>query len=201
MAEDGRDQGPALPARVLFAWGDLRGSIRWLLARDPSEGFLLMLALVSGVFSFMERMLRLWSNPASAARSEDALLAEASGEFMAAMVFRTLALYAVAAVAWLLSRSRGGTGTARATRAAWFWSALIAGPVGLAAALVEIAIAPLVPAMVATAIGQTGVAAYALAAATTTAEVHGFRHTWTVLAAIVAAVLAILAVPLLLFAP
>jgi len=135
--------------------------------------------------------------PASAARSEDALLAEASGEFMAAMVFRTLALYAVAAIAWGLSRARGGTGTARETRAAWFWSALIAGPVGLAAALVEIAITPLVPAMAATAIGQAGVAAYALAAATTTAEVHGFRHIWTVLAAIVAAVLAILSLPLL----
>jgi len=174
-------------ARVLTAWVDLRGSMRAVIEAGPSEGTLLVFAMASGLLRFLGRLADLWLGPEAARAGREELVSRIGAEFAGAMVFRVIALYALALLVWGGVRAAGGTGGPRQTRIALFWSALVAAPVmlaatlaGLAAGAARLALAPVLE--------LAAGLAFAVALAAGLAEAHGFRSTWRVLAAIVAAV-------------
>lgn len=172
--------------QVLGAWADLRGSTRRLLASDPREGTLLALALASGAIWFLGRIAGLWLSPEAAGLGEAALIGRAQAEFVAAVFFRTLMLYAVAALAGLAARAFGGTGGWKDTRAAVFWAALVAAPVLLAVNVLAALLEP-VSEPAAAVIRSLGGLAFAWAFAVCIAEAHGFRSGLAVLGVIAAA--------------
>lgn len=176
----------SLTGRVLGAWGDLRGSMRGLMELRPSESTLFAMFLASGLFACLGQLAQIWLAPETAEMEEGALVSRAAGVMAAALIFRTLALYLVAALAHLGCRAMGGRATAYETRAATAWAALVAAPVDFGLALLE--------AIVAAATGTTLFlegAAYALALAFCLADRHGFANAWAVLAALVAIPLAV----------
>lgn len=174
--------------RLLTAWNDLRGSMRWLLSRDPREGTLLAMAMASGVIAFLGRAGALWLSPEAAELGEAALRGRLQNELAAALFFRTLMLYLVAGLAGLVARAFGGHGSWKASRAATFWAALLAAPV-LAAG--ELLAAPLPP-LAALAAAVLAQLAFAWAFAACFAEAHGFASVPRVLAVVLVAGLVLL---------
>lgn len=168
--------------------------MRAILDARPSESTLLVFAMLSGLFHFLGRLAEIWLGPGGGARGE--LLSRVAGELGGALVFRTMALYALAALAWGLARAFGGAGGAYESRAAFFWAALVAAPVILALTLAETLIAPAEQLRLVWA----GYLAYAVAVAAFMAEAHGFRRVLPVLGVILGlagglAALAVLAFP------
>lgn len=157
--------------RILTAWGDLRGSMRTLLAGEPREGTLLAMALGSSAIWALGRLMQLWFSPAAAELGPEPLVGRAGDEIVAALFYRPLMLYAVAGFAGLVARVCGSRASWRESRAATFWAALVAAPVALLAALAG-ALLPDAGAMVAESLGSL---AFALAFAVFFAEAHGFR--------------------------
>jgi len=157
--------------RMLTAWRDLPGSMRAVLAERPGEGALLAMAMLSGLLRFLGRLAGLWLGPGAAGTPPEALLSRIGAEFAGALVFRTLALYAVALLLWGLARLLGGRGGVYATRATLFWAALVAAPVMLMADLAGLAAAALGGGTMAA--GVLGGMAFALAAAHGVAAAHG----------------------------
>lgn len=185
-----------LAARILFAWRDLRGSVRSLARQNPSEGYLLLLAMLSGLFWFLSTIAVIYATPPAVVVEEGAIYSRIGGEFAGAVIFRTLGLYLVALVGWGIARAFGGTGSAKDSRIALFWASLVAGPVMLVATLGQIALAP--PVMeewISLLVGQIGVVAFIWATAENFSEMHGFRQSWPALA-----VLGLLTLALLLIA-
>lgn len=169
-------------ARVLTAWADLRGAMRAVLADRPGEATLFVFALLSGLLRFFGRLAELWLGQGGAGLARDALLSRIAAEFAGALVFRTLALYAVAVALWGAARAFGGTGGAYESRAALFWSALVAAPVMLAVSLAATLAAPAIGAEAVAWLRQIGVLAFAVALAAAIAEAHGFRRPLAVFA-------------------
>jgi len=188
MTEGMRD--PSLTERIVSAWGDLRGSMRALLAAGPSEGFLLFLAMLSGLILLLGNLAVLWLGPAGA-MAPDAIVMRVGAEVVGALFYRTLGLYLVAGLGWALARAFGGVGSGRDSRAALFWAALVAAPVGFGAGLAEAVLAPVAPLWLAETAGQAGMLAFALATAHCMAEAHGFKSAWAVFAVIAAVLLTI----------
>lgn len=179
---------PGLALRVLGAWGDLRGATRALLDARPSEALLLSFALLSGFLWFLGQVARLWLAPGTGAMAPDVLIGRVAAEFVGAMLFRTLALYGLAALVRLVARAFGGTGTWRDARAAVFWAFLVAAPVVLVAGLGALVL----PEPVRAVAGSLGSVALAVALAHGIAEAEGFRRPWAVLAVVGGASLAVL---------
>jgi hypothetical protein len=190
MGAAGRDAG--LARRVMSSWADMRGSLRWLLAQGPSEGSLLLLALVGGLFRFGEVLARMRLGPSGGELTRDELNAALlSGVVFFALIW-PIALYLLALLGHGLARAAGGAGTGRASRAATAWAALVSGPVALVATVLALVLEPWSGPAAAGAIRAVGVLAFAHALAQGFAEAHGFSRGWPVLAAIVG--LALLAV-------
>ncbi len=173
--------------RVLGAWADLRGSMRAELDRDPSEGQLLFFVMLSGLIWFAGRIAVLVYGPLGPVIPEDEFVGRVGLEFISAVFFRTLAFYALAALAGLIARAAGGSGGWRDSRAALFWAALVAAPVILAANFLSLLLAG-IPGQAGAIASMAGAVAFAWAVANCFAEAHGFARAWRVLA-----VLAVLA--------
>ena len=169
--------------RVLGAWVDLRGSMRAELARDPGEGRLLFYVMLSGLIWFFGRIAVLVYGPLGPVMAEDVFVGRVGLEFISAIFFRTLAFYALAALAGLIARAAGGGGGWRDSRAALFWAALVAAPVTLAATLLSILLTGS-PEQVTQAARSLGALAFAWTTAHCIAEAHGFASAWRVLAAV-----------------
>ena len=114
---------------------------------------------------------------------EDEFIGRVAAQFVAAIFFRTLAFYALAAVAGWIARAAGGRGDWRDSRAALFWAALVAAPVILAATLLSILLTGL-PGQLAPAARMVGALAFAWTTAHCFAEAHGFKNVWRVLAVV-----------------
>ena len=169
--------------RVLGAWADLRGSMRAELARDPSEGRLLFYVMLSGLIWFAGRIAVLVYGPLGPVMPEEVFVGRVGLEFIAAIFFRTLAFYALAALAGLIARAAGGGGGWRDSRAALFWAALVAAPVILAATLLSLLLTGM-PGQAGAIAGMLGAVAFAWAVAQCLAEAHGFASAWRVLGAV-----------------
>lgn len=174
-----RPRRRGLTERLLGAWGDLRGAARAVLAARPSEGFLLVIAMTSGVFWLLGALAELWTSNEAAAMNEDQLLGQAQNLLVAGLFFRTLMLYAVAGAAGLAARLAGGTGSYSDTRAAVFFSALVAAPLLLTATLLAVIIGPAAPGFGAI-LRTLAQLAWLWAFSCFLAEAHGFRKSWPV---------------------
>ncbi len=168
---------------MLGAWADLRGSMRAELDRDPSEGRLLFYVMLSGLIWFLGRYAVLVYGPLGPVIPQGEFLGRVGAEFVAAIFFRTLAFYALAALAGLIARAAGGSGGWRDSRAALFWAALVAAPVILAATLLSLLLTG-VPGQIGAIAGMLGAVAFAWAVAHCFAEAHGFASVWRVLAVV-----------------
>lgn len=171
----------SLTGRIFGAWRDLRASMRAFMALGPSESTLFAVFLASGLFACLGQLAEIWISPATAEMDRGDLLSRAAGVMAAALIFRTLALYLLAAVSHLVCRAAGGTGSTHETRAATAWAAIVAAPVDLAlsvgGALVERSSGQSLP---------VEGAAFAVALAFCLADRHGFRNAWVVLAVLIA---------------
>ena len=169
--------------RMLGAWADLRGSMRAELARDPSEGRLLFYVMLSGLIWFIGRIAVLVYGPLGPTMPEDLFTGRVAVEFVSAIFFRTLAFYALAALAGAVARAVGGGGGWRDSRAALFWAALVAAPVMLAGTLLSLLLTG-TPGQAEAIAGMLGAVAFAWAVAQCFAEAHGFASAWRVLGAV-----------------
>jgi hypothetical protein len=169
--------------RMLGAWADLRGSMRAELERGPSEGRLLFYVMLSGLIWFLGRTAVLVYGPLGPAIPEDQFAGRIGLEFISAIFFRTLAFYALAAVAGLIAWAGGGGGGWRDSRAALFWAALVAAPVILASTFLSLLLAG-VPGPGGAIASMLGAVAFAWVVAQCFAEAHGFTSAWRVLGAL-----------------
>ena len=170
--------------RVLAAWADLRGSLRYELARRPTEGRLLYYAVLSGLVWFLGRTVIASWGPLAPTYTPEHFRALIAAEFVASVFFRTLALYVVAAVAGWIARKAGGTGNWRESRAALFWAALVASPAILAAHLLSVLLTG-VPGRASEIADALGGLAFGWVAALCIAEAHRFHSAWRVFALMV----------------
>lgn len=173
--------------RVLSAWADLRGAMRAELDRGPTEGRLLYYAVLSGLIWFFGRAALLAWGPLAPTLAPTEFRARIAAELVTSVFFRTLALYALAALAGALARAAGGLGSWRESRAALFWAALVAAPAILAAHLLALLLSG-GPGQAAALAGMLGALAFGWAAAQCLAEAHGFTSGARVLAAMAALV-------------
>jgi hypothetical protein len=178
------ETGPGLAVRVVTAWADMRGSMRWLLARAPGETTILVFFVVSGILGWAGSLARLWIGPDRAGLSE----AEVTGTILGGIAFFgflwPLFLYLVALAAHGLARLFRGAGSGRDSRAAMAWAVLVASPVGLVASTAAFALQQGGPSVAASILGLVAPVAFLYAAAECFAEAHGFRRAWTLLAAL-----------------
>ena len=163
--------------RMLSAWADLGGAMRAELDRQPSEGRLLLYAMLSGVVWFLGEVMILRYGPVAPILSEDEFMGRAVAALGGALFVRTLALYGLAALGHLVARALGGSGGWRDSRAALFWAALVAGPAMLAAALLSLLLVDAPGGAGATA-HMLGSLAFGWVAAQCFAEAHGFKGVW-----------------------
>ncbi len=173
--------------RVLAAWADLRASMRHELDRGPTEGRLLFYAVLSGLVWFLGRAALLAWGPLAPTLPPEVFRGRIAAELVTSVLFRTLALYLLAAVVGLVSRAFGGGGTWRDSRAALFWAALVAAPAILAAHLFSVLLTG-VPGRAAEIAGMLGGLAFGWVAAQCIAEAQGFSSGWRVLAVMAALV-------------
>lgn len=167
--------------RVLAAWAGLRASMRFELDRGPSEGRLLFYAVLSGLIWFLGRATLLAWGPLGPALPPDVFRARLAAELISSVFFRTLALYALAALTGLLARAFGGMATWRESRAALFWAALVAAPAIFAAHLLSVLLTG-VPGRAAEIAQTLGALIFGWVAAQCFAEAHGFASGWRVFA-------------------
>jgi hypothetical protein len=168
---------------MLGAWADLRGSMRAELDRHPSEGRLLFYVMLSGLIWFIGRYALLVSGTQVLSMGQDEFIGRAGAEFVTSIFFRTLAFYALAALAGAIAKAAGGGGDWRDSRAALFWAALVAAPVILAATLLSLLLTG-APGQAADIAGMLGAVAFAWAVAQCFAEAHGFASAWRVFMAV-----------------
>jgi len=124
---------PGMNARILEAWRDMSVSTHRLLSEDPSEGRLLFYVIASDIVFFLSWTLKTILAPTSAAVAQ--LPLHVGLWLLGAIFLRTALLYVFATLATAACQLAGGQGSARDTRAAIFWGALVSAPFGLAAAL------------------------------------------------------------------
>lgn len=180
---DGESRVRRPSVRRVVALSDLRGTMRWLLDRNPREGTLLALAMLSSLIWFVGRVVEpLLLPPGFGGRLTVGLL---QAEFVSAMFFRTLMLYALAGLAGLVARAFGGTGSWKDSRSATFLAAVIAAPVMLAATALGATMAD-VPGPTPAMFRSIGGIAFAWAFSFCIAEAHGFRNGLLVLGVVVA---------------
>jgi len=172
-----------LPWRVLGAWADLRGAMRAELDRMPSEGQLLFYVMLSGLIWFFGRAAVLSWGPMAPVLSDEEFAGRLAADFAAALLFRTLAFYGLAALAGALARGFGGTGGWRDSRAAMFWAALVAAPAILAATLLSLLVTG-ISWQAGPIASMLSAVAFAWAVSHCLAEAHGFASAWRVLAVV-----------------
>lgn len=137
-ADDAFDIPLGMNARILEAWRDMGASTRRLLGEDPSEGRLLFFVIASDIVFFFSWTLKTILAPTSAAVAQ--LPLHVGLWLLGAIFLRTALLYVFATLATAACQLCGGQGSARDTRAAIFWGALVSAPFGLAAALLGVAL-------------------------------------------------------------
>lgn len=158
---------------------DPRGSVRAVLASDPREARLLAFAVGAAIFLLFERLVRLFAT----AGPETDLVARALEQIVSLIFFLPLFYYVVAALATLIARAFGGTGSFKDGRTGFFWAALVSGPIIVLSGLAS----TILPAGFGSGLlRQVGSFFFIWALAVSLAEAFGFRSVASVFAVIVA---------------
>lgn len=126
----------SLTYKVLFAWFNMSKSTRQLICKDPSEGYLLVLLLMSDMAFFLSWTMRAVIVPNKSGVSVISL--EIGGLLILSLLGRTALMYLFAMVAGAIARIFGGSGTWRNTRIAVFWAAFVTAPFGVMAAILSV---------------------------------------------------------------
>lgn len=129
--------------RVLDAWMDMRKSTRRLIEESPSEHRLLFYVLMSDIIFFLSWSLKTVVSPVSGVKEQVPL--EIGFWLIAALMLRTIAMYAFSSVISIVARAVGGKGTWKETRTGVFWGALVAAPFGFLMALLTVSMSWLEP--------------------------------------------------------
>lgn len=171
--------------RSLFQfYVDPRGSVRNVLARDPSEATQIVLIMAACTIVLLARLVQvhlLYANP-------DDRLERSVNHIATQLMVLPLFYFAFAALVRLIAKAFGGNGTWRESRVAVFWSVLVSAPVMAASILLPLALITM-PAPVLVLIAQFGGAFLAWALAQSIAETFGFTRTWLVFAVVCAPIL------------
>ena len=122
--------------RIAEGWRDMAASTRRLLDEAPSEGRLLFYVIVSDIVFFFSWSLKTLLAPTTAAAAQ--LPVDIGLWLILAIFTRTGALYALATLAAAAAQVAGGAGSAKDTRAAIFWAALVSAPFGLMASVLAV---------------------------------------------------------------
>jgi hypothetical protein len=173
-------------------WTDPRGAAR--VEIDAADETRLLFYAVAGSALFaLATVAEQALNPQPGVHDHGAPVLVA--QVVSGLFFRPLALYAIAALIGAACRAAGGTGGWRATRAAAFWTALVAAPAGVALAAAGAALSGLggAPQAVAAAGASAGSLVWAALLAPALAEAHGFRSARAVFATMAAAGVAVAA--------
>ena len=187
-----------LARRILDGWRDMPASVRRLVAEAPSEGRLLFYVLLSDLIFFVS-----WSAKTLLIPTPDAISdgpSDIAFWLVVALLCRTSAMYIFSMVAGAGARLAGGKASWPETRAAVFWGALVAAPVGfIIAIIVSVAAASGLITVSGGSVGAApaphvaGFIPFVWFVSAGVAEVHGFRRAWIVGAAIVVSSMAALA--------
>ena len=183
--------------RMARTWTSPRkGAASEIAAAD--EGRLCGYAFLGSALSVMSAVGAQTLNPAAAPAAD--MAGWVSTQIAAGFFFRTLALYAVAALIALGCRAYGGRGGHRATRAALFWTGLVAAPATLALTLLGAAASGLVgaPQFVADLAHLAGAFLWLALLGPALAEAHGFGSARGVYAGFAAVAVAFTALGLVL---
>jgi hypothetical protein len=178
-------------------WADPRGGAADVIA-SAGEPRLAAYALAGSALSVMATVGAQSLNPAPGPAAD--MAGWLSAQLVAGLFVRTLALYAVAVLLGLACRAFGGTGSGRPTRAALFWSGLVAAPAAVALTLIGAALTGLAgaPGWAAEGGQALGSLVWAVLLAPALAEAHGFRSARGVYAGFAALALALAATTFLL---
>lgn len=169
---------------------DPRGSVRGMLASDPTEARLLVYAMMAAAILLTGRIVTLLND----GLSPDMLAAMVTAQIVSLLFFLPLAYYGLAALGTVVARRFGGRGGWREGRAAFFWAALVSAPV----LMLSMIGADLVSGAAGDVLGEVGGVFFAWAVAACFTEVFGFASTWRVLAVVCGPVLVLLGAVLLL---
>ncbi len=183
--QEGRNN---LYERITDAWRDMRHSTRRLVAEKPSEARLFFYVLMSDLIFFISWSLKTVVSPTLVASSK--LPTEIGLWLVIALLCRSFAMYFFSILLGSLARVMGGTGTWRETRTAVFWGALVAAPFGFLCAVVTVVLASFEPSFPILGADWIALPPYWLSLipfvwfiSAGLAEVHGFKRTETVFAA------------------
>lgn len=183
--QEGRNN---LYERISDAWTDMRLSTQRLVAEKPSEARLFFYVLMSDLIFFISWSLKTVVAPTMIATTK--LPTEIGLWLVIALFCRSFAMYFFSILLGSASRVMGGVGTWRETRTAVFWGALVAAPFGFLFAVITVVLASLEPMFPFLGADLIALPPYWLSLipfvwfiSAALAEVHGFKRTETVFAA------------------
>jgi len=183
--QDGRNN---LAERIRDAWTDMRLSTNRLVAEKPSEARLFFYVLMSDLIFFISWSLKTVVSPTAIAISK--LPLEIGLWLIVALFCRSFAMYFFSILLGSAARVMGGTGTWRETRVAVFWGALVAAPFGFLCAVLAVVLSSLEPIHPMFGADWIALPPYWLSLipfvwfiSAGLAEVHGFKRTETMFAA------------------
>lgn len=173
--------------RLRLSLTDMRQATRDLLDENPSEPRLLFFVLLSDVIFFLNMGLKFVISPAGEQASQglpEEFAGAVGGLITLAFLVRTATLYVFSGMVAVVCRLFGGQGSFRDTRAGIFWASLVAAPIGVAGALLVVALgwletfAPIFGEPVFMMPAQLlGVVAFVFFVSASVAESHRFRNT------------------------
>lgn len=127
----------SLGNRISDSWRDMRKATRRLIDERPSEPRLLFYVLMSDVVFFLSWSLKAIVKPSNifVDKADPRVIGVV---LIAALLFRTSAMYFFSAILYQGAKMFGGKGTWQETRCGVFWGALVAAPFGLLFAVITV---------------------------------------------------------------
>jgi Yip1 domain len=127
----------SLGNRISDSWHDMRKATRRLINERPAEPRLLFYVLMSDIVFFLSWSLKAIVKP-SHVFVDKANPGTIGMVLIAALLFRTSAMYFFSFVLYAGAKMFGGKGDWQETRCGVFWGALVAAPFGLLMAVVTV---------------------------------------------------------------
>lgn len=134
----------SLGNRISDSWRDMRKATRRLINENPAEPRLLFYVLMSDVVFFLSWSLKAIVKPSSIFldKADPGIIGIL---LIAALLFRTSAMYFFSYLLFAGAKVFGGKGTWQETRCGVFWGALVAAPFGLLFAVITVCFTYLEP--------------------------------------------------------
>lgn len=122
--------------KILAAWFDMRTSSEEMLRSNPSEARILLYLLLSNLAFFLSWTMKAVIVPQQT--GVNVFSFEVGLMFILAFVVRTGAMYLLGWGFYMIGSMFGGIASQKACRVALFWSALVAAPISVIAAILSV---------------------------------------------------------------